>query len=442
MLAAVATIVRAQYTPPVPPIPPHIGYVYPAGAQQGATLEVTIGGQNLNGIDSVHLSGSGVQAQIVEVVKPVSIVDIISMVPKMEALLRKKGGSARFLRRRHGFGGGRRGSFSGDDRAGSSSKSAWTAADEKTLAGIRKKLARFVPLADLTPAASESVILKITVAPDAEPRDREVRVGGTFGLSNPLRFCVGQLPEFAESLVTITWDRQQSNPDKRHAVAKREMSITLPATVNGQIMPGGVDQYRFHARKGQRVVIITHVRELLPYLPDAVPGWFQAALTLYDAQGKVLAYDDNFRFHPDPVLYYQIPEDGQYTAEIKDALYRGRQDFVYRIALGELPFITSIFPLGGTVAAETAVELRGWNLPVTNLTVKGKTPGITQLSTRREELLSNQVPFAVDDLPECREQEPNDLPENAQRVTLPIIVNGRIDHPGDVDVFRIEGHAG
>ncbi len=52
------------------------------------------------------------------------------------------------------------------------------------------------------------------------------------------------------------------------------------------------------------------------------------------------------------------------------------------------------------------------------------------------------MPFALDTLPECLEQEPNDDPDNAQPVTLPIVVNGRIDRPGDCDVFRFEGRAG
>ncbi len=33
-------------------------------------------------------------------------------------------------------------------------------------------------------------------------------------------------------------------------------------------------------------------------------------------------------------------------------------------------------------------------------------------------------------------------PSEAQKVTLPIIVNGRADHPGDWDVFEVEGKAG
>ena len=78
-----------------------------------------------------------------------------------------------------------------------------------------------------------------------------------------------------------------------------------------QFTPGDADRYRFHARKGQQLVIAAAARELIPYLADAVPGWFQATLTLYDARGKELAFDDDFRFHPDPVLLFKVPEDGQ-----------------------------------------------------------------------------------------------------------------------------------
>ncbi len=167
-------------------------------------------------------------------------------------------------------------------------------------------------------------------------------------------------------------------------------------------------------------------------------------MALYDAKGKELAYDDDYRFHPDPVLFFKVPEDGQYTIEIKDAIYRGRPDFVYRISLGELPFITGIFPLGGRAGTATTVKLSGWNLPADTLTIDAKdmTPGIRPLSVRKGELISNTMPFVVDTLPECVEQEPNDSTPAAQAVTLPVIVNGRIDRPGDWDVFRFEGRAG
>ncbi len=188
-------------------------------------------------------------------------------------------------------------------------------------------------------------------------------------------------------------------------------------------MPGDVDRYRFEARKGQQLIVAASARELIPYLADAVPGWFQAVVTLYDVTGRELAYDDDYRFHPDPVLHYEIPKDGEYILEIKDAIYRGREDFVYRVTLGELPFVTSIFPLGGPAGAATTVELKGWNLPMTRVTAQGKDSGKCDLrsvivdlgnhrsSINNQQSFFNHVPFAVDTLPECLEKESNDSPQ-------------------------------
>ena len=55
-------------------------------------------------------------------------------------------------------------------------------------------------------------------------------------------------------------------------------------------MPGDVDRFSFTARKGARLVIAADARELMPYLADAVPGWFQAVLALYDSTGSEVAY--------------------------------------------------------------------------------------------------------------------------------------------------------
>ena len=68
------------------------------------------------------------------------------------------------------------------------------------------------------------------------------------------------------------------------------------------------------------------------------------------------------------------------------------------------------------------------------MNAKGKAPGIYPLA--------NSAAFMVDTLPEAFEKEPNNSPAAAQRVKLPIIVNGRIDQPGDWDVFRFQGRAG
>src|SRR5689334_7632034 len=45
---------------------PHIGYAYPAGGKQGTTFQVLVGGQNLNGVREVHVSGTGVKATVIK----------------------------------------------------------------------------------------------------------------------------------------------------------------------------------------------------------------------------------------------------------------------------------------------------------------------------------------------------------------------------------------
>jgi hypothetical protein len=92
--------------------------------------------------------------------------------------------------------------------------------------------------------------------------------------------------------------------------------------------------------------------------------------------------------------------------------------------------VTSAFPLGGRAGSKTTVHLTGWNLPANKMTIDAKHP------------LANPAAFMVDTLPEAFEKEPNNSQSTAQRVKLPIIVNGRIDRPGDWDVFRFQGRAG
>ena len=54
------------------PLIPHIGFIYPAGGRQGASLEITIGGQNLTGANQVYITGSGVQVSVSKYTKPLT----------------------------------------------------------------------------------------------------------------------------------------------------------------------------------------------------------------------------------------------------------------------------------------------------------------------------------------------------------------------------------
>ncbi len=289
-----------------------------------------------------------------------------------------------------------------------------------------------------TPAVrsqTELVFAEVTVAPDAKPGRREIRVITKRRCLQRAALLRGPSargrPQADEDLPTPGARQGASGPAQRPP-DEEELRITVPCTMNGQIAAGEVNRYRFQATKGQRLVISVKARQLVPYVADGVPGWFQAVLKLYDANGKEVAYNDDFHCSPDPVLYYEVPEDGEYLLTINEALFRGRESFVYRITIGELPFVTSIFPLGGRVGEPVTIEMNGWNLEKTTLAPppKDATPGHHLIAATDGKLVSNDVPFALDTLPECLDTEPNDEPSKAQQVTLPIIVNGRADRPG------------
>jgi hypothetical protein len=426
----------------------YIGFVYPAGGQQGTTFQITLGGQSLDGVDDAVVSGAGVSTRIIEYNKQMNPQEM-QLVQEQLRELRNKPPQKR----------------------------------DESVTNMITRLEKFVGDYVQQPQCSSIanlVIVEVTVAKDAPPGEREIRLVTPRAVSNPMAFFVGQLPEVSaeplqtsikqilgkegQSLRKRKRDKEKSKdkdammgmemmqmassiggPGSQSDVDDDEVCIRLPCTVNGQIASGTVDRFRFSARRGQRLVLSVLARALVPYMADAVPGWFQPVLVLCNEQGKEVAYNDDYRFKPDPVLFCEIPADGEYILAIHDAIFRGREDFVYRFSIGELPFITGVFPLGGQAGVPSAVDLKGVNLAETQLypPTKGSEPGLCMLTARgRGGLLSNPVPFAIDALPDGMESEPNNTAKSAQAVTLPVVINGVIGMPGDQDLFRFNGVEG
>jgi hypothetical protein len=423
LVFAGATAARAQ---------PHAGYIYPAGGQRGTTFEAVIGGQFLIGATNVLVSDDAVQVRVIEYQRPMPQGQFNDLRVQLRTLQQKR-------RTASGSGAG------GTPDAGTN---VWTAEDAAQMQQIRARILKNTPNRQGNPAIAESVIIQVTIASNAVATEREVRVRTPAGVSNPLLFCIGVLPETAEPREKVgsleSNFLRQLDPSAATAAAAASLPrrIAIPGVVNGQIMPGAVDRYRFEARAGQQIVAIVSARRLIPYLADAVPGWFQATASIMDADGREIAYADDFHFDPDPALRCVIPNDGEYVLMVKDAIYRGRHDFVYRVEIGELPFITSVFPAGGRMGSETRIELSGWNLATIQQSVQLSESGIQSIELDAGGARRQALPFAVDTLEECDEIEPNNTPERAQPVARTVIVNGRIGTPGDTDVFRFEGRTG
>lgn len=401
---------------------PHLAYVYPAGGRVGTTFQIVVGGQFLLSVSNASFSGEGISSMVLERNRPMNQKEFNDLRDRLTVLQEK------FRTSRN------------------SGTNVWTAADAKERDEICEKILKNPPNRKGNPAMQDTVIVQVSIATNAVPGEREIRLAGSNALSNPLKFMVGDLPEvskLAAKPANPDLDRFLERLGRKSAspgTPKYEARVSLPATINGQIVPGGVDRYRFRAIAGQQLVIAASARALIPYLADAVPGWFEATLTIYDANGKELAGAERFRFKPDPVLHFEVPHDGEYVVEIHDSIFRGREDFVYRLTIGELPYVTSIFPLGGKAGEKTTVTLTGWNLKQNSLEVDNSDVQLGLISLTDDSL--NNVPFAVDDLPECALQGANHSTATAQEVPLPIIVNGRIANPGDTDVFKFAGRKG
>jgi hypothetical protein len=390
--------------------PPRVAYVYPAGGRQGGTFTAVVGGQFFFSTTnfSVFVDDGCATAKVIAYDRPL----------KQEEQNVFKEELAKFQEKRK-------------------TGERLTEAERARAEFIKQKLTQF-GRRPANPSISEFMTVQITLATNAAPGDHELRVRTPGGLSNPLKFCVGTLPETTKpDWKSVPKERASTAPNLPPPV---DATVKLPAVINGQIAPAGVNRYRFYAARGQHLIIAADARRLIPYLADAVPGWFEATLTLLDSKGKEVASAERYRFHPDPVLHFEAPRDGTYTVEVRDSLYRGREDFIYRLTIGELPFVTGIFPLGGKAGEKTTVALTGWNLPEKQITVDNSAaePGVISL----QENFFNPVPFAVDDLPEISANGNNHSGETAQSVTLPVVINGRVSQPNEAEVFKFSGQTG
>lgn len=403
---------------------PYIGFVYPAGGQTNSTFLVHVGGQRLDGLAGVQITGKGVTARVVEYRRLLGAQD--------NRILREQINDLRKITRKP-----KKGTKAPSQVAVKAANAQLKKINERLQATVRQPACASI---------ANVAIIQVRIDRRAILGERELRLVTQSGISNPMSFHVGHLKEVSRDPLgtcEVQVLGKEERALRRRPPEESETRIYLPCTVNGQISPGEVDRYRFTARKGQHLVFTTLARQLVPYIADAVPGWFQPILTVLDQNGQEVAYEDDFRFKPDPVLIFKVPKDGDYVFEIRDSIYRGREDFVYRISAGQLPFVTSVTPRGWQWNHEVPLKIKGVNLGNRKLQPPNKLlrNGIHTINRTTDGRPINPIPFAVDNLPDLQSHEPNNSMQTAQAVKAPIIVNGIIDQPGDADWYKFTGKA-
>jgi hypothetical protein len=254
----------------------------------------------------------------------------------------------------------------------------------------------------------------------APPGARYWRVWTAQGATPAMKFMVGDIPEVIE---------QEIDGDPV------PVSVTLPVTVNGRIFPReDVDVWSFRAGKGQTIHCEVHAARLGSPL--------DARLEVRDPQGRRLTESDGHR--ADPLLRFTAPADGDYQVHIHDVRFQGGQAYVYRLTITADPHVDYFYPLGGKRGSTIKVEAAGQALSASPVeVVLPANPSPEQIHRMMiEGKRTNEIRLELDDLPEYLEAEPNDDPARAKSVTLPAVLNGRIDRPGDVDCWTWRGRKG
>ena len=141
-----------------------------------------------------------------------------------------------------------------------------------------------------------------------------------------------------------------------------------------------------------------------------------------------------------------MPADGAlYATRVADADYGGSGNHFYRIAAGEEPYVSAVFPLGVARGETSTVRVDGVNLggEFEVSPAADAEPGtLVEVVPRDGPHPLNRRTVVVCEGPQGVESEPNDEPGKAGRVATPGGVSGRIGRDGDVDHFRFEARKG
>ena len=352
---------------------PYAGYLYPAGVKAGSTVRVLVGGQNFNGIIGGTVTGKGVRVKRVVPVPGFPLPDGSQRAWLYKWLAGIEKGNTE------------KPEYPDPEKMEGWRKcSWWDKLDQlETLElslVLRNLYIRSNPLQQ-TPSLRSIIILDVEADADAAPGVRELRIYGRRGVSAPKLFFVDKCDHYEEPLFVP--------PDKMRPDTVQVKSI--PAVVNGQIMPGETDSFIVHLEADTDYTFTLTGRSFQPFIGDAVPGHFQPVMQVIDPDGKVLAFADDEFFLPDPVLRFKSNKAGYYLLKVRDNLYRGRRDFVYRVAMEK-----------GRRSYKTVIR-------------------------------------SFSELDEVDEDE-----ARGRRLSInrPLVINGSVDRPGKVDSFRFKGKKG
>ena len=291
---------------------------------------------------------------------------------------------------------------------------------------------------------SPHVYLDIIIGPTAEVGSHILKVISPKGLSEPIPIQVSSEPTILES----------ENP---HQTAGTAQPVTHPIVINGRLSKWGeLDYYAIEVDAGEELMfeVITSSGLVNTGLSRAPEQLNDSELFLYQATGSWFDPQRATRLEPidESLVYYypprtsaysmpihiprlkhQFEEAGWYLLEVGCVRHVGGPTFTYQLR------VASTTVSDGTEANSwTPRELaridpfewceRDYRAPI-------ETDRLREIQDRT---VWGQVDQTTGELAIVAEIEPTEATAELQVVTVPSIIEGTIDSPGDVDTFRFK----
>jgi WD40 repeat protein len=265
--------------------------------------------------------------------------------------------------------------------------------------------------------------IEVSCAADLAPGAYDVKVIGAGGESGAVKLYVDDLPQVTER-----------EPNDSPATAN---PISLPADVWGTFdRPGDADYFAFDGHSGQTVVFDVASARL--------GSQAKVLLELLDSAGSLLASSNGFDGSSEPLMAYTLPTEGRYIARLTELEAAASPMHFYRLSAGSFAVATGCYPLAVSPNSLQKLQLVGLNISKNSWTeVTAGAAGEMDVPVDPSRYRSRKaIKVMIGPGAEPLEVEPNDTPDHATAMSVPGSINGRIDRPGDADLFRFDAKAG
>ena len=256
------------------------------------------------------------------------------------------------------------------------------------------------------------------------------------GISEPLIFRVHNIPSLTEI---------QSDTNSKPNL------ISFPSMINGKIsQPGERDIYAIDVKKNQHLFF-----ELIskPSNSSGVMSGFESVLSLYTRphinwfgsnRSARLTFDNPFLPNPrkNPQFSYRFSQSGQYLLEVGSLRNLGAANYGYQLQITESNSKEPIkSPETITNQSRDRWEKRIFSRQINHNYISqilGRTGrkrgGHSNSSVKNDSTTTKKMTASKEtDFLLLKEKEPNDHKNSSREIALPVVIEGTIDRPGDVD---------